>query len=119
VNDGRLCRAEEFATRGLAYACIPLSDAAPPQPGDDEICWNALPIAGAFVEDEIARGHGVVVHCTAGKDRTGLFLAYFLMRHTGVSAEHAITQVRRSRPIALSAIGWEAFARQVLAHFER
>jgi hypothetical protein len=119
VNDGILCRPEEFAACGLAYACEPLSGTAPPRPGDDRICLNALPRAYAFVQAQLAREHGVVVHCTAGKDRTGLFLAYFLMRHTGLSTGEAIQEVRRVRPIALSAVAWEEFAWQVLGQVER
>lgn len=114
VNDGALCRAGEFAAQGMAYACVPLSDAAPPRPGDSKICARALPKAYAFVRRQMAEGRGVLVHCTAGKDRTGLFLAYYLMRERGLTAEEAIEEVRLVRPIALSAEGWEAFARQVL-----
>jgi len=119
VKDGRLCQPEEFASLGLAYACVPLSDVAPPQPGDDQICREALPRAYAFVEAQLEQGRAVVVQCTAGKDRTGLFLSYFLMQHEGLSASDAIRTVRQFRPTALSAEGWEEHALQVLRSFER
>jgi protein-tyrosine phosphatase len=119
VNDGRLCRPEEFAARGIAHACVPLPDTAPPRPGDDQVCMTALPRAYAFVHAEMERGHGVVVHCTAGKDRTGLFLAYFHMQHSGLCVAGAIQEVRRVRPVALSALGWEAFAGEVLHRIGR
>jgi hypothetical protein len=119
VNDGCLCVPEAFTAAGIAYACVPFSDTAPPRPGDEEHCRKALPRAYAFVQAELARDHGVVVHCTAGKDRTGLFLSYFLIHHQGLSADAAIREVRRVRPVALSATGWEEFARRVLARFER
>lgn len=114
VNDGAMCRAEEFAAEGLTYACVPLSDAAPPRPGDREVCVRALPEAYTFVRRQMAEGKAVLVHCTAGKDRTGLFLAYYLVRAWGLAADEAIAQVRRVRPIALSAEGWEEFAREIL-----
>jgi protein-tyrosine phosphatase len=114
VNDGWRCDPQAFAEAGIEYACFPLSDWVPPQPGDAEICLAALPQAYDFVRSQMARGHGVVVHCSAGKDRTGLFLSYFLVREEGLSADEAIQRVRAVRPIALSAEGWEAFARQLL-----
>ena len=114
VNDGLSCQPQDFATAGIAYACMPLSANAPPQPGDEHICRRVLPQAYAFVQAQMEQGHGVVVHCSGGKDRTGLFLSYFFMQHRGLSPQEAIQAVRQVRPIALSAPGWEEFAQQVL-----
>ena len=44
-----------------------------------------------------------------------MFLTYYLCKMEGLSAEQAIEEVRRVRPIALSAEGWELFTREVLA----
>jgi protein-tyrosine phosphatase len=115
VNDGELCRPEEFAQHGLAYACIPLSNNAPPREGDLEHCLRALPDALAFATNNISRRVPVLVHCTAGKDRTGLFLAYYLMQCENCSLEQAVTRVRAVRSIALTATGWHEFALQVLS----
>jgi protein-tyrosine phosphatase len=114
VNDGLLCHAGDFRAQGISYACIPLSDNAPPQPGDAEACLKALPAASAFVEAQLASGRTTVVHCSSGKDRTGLFLAYHLMREAGLSPTAAIEEVQRVRPIALTAPGWYDFAFDVL-----
>lgn len=114
VNDGLLCHPEDFQAHGISYACIPLSDNAPPQPGDEEACLRALPAAGAFVREQLANGRITLVHCSSGKDRTGLFLAYHLMRENGMSAAAAIEEVQRVRPIALTAPGWYDFAFEVL-----
>ena len=115
VNDGRLCHPEDFVASGITYTCVPLSDNAPPQSGDDHICLRALPQAHAFVQAQMAQGHRVVVHCSSGKDRTGLFLCYFLMQQAHLSPTEAIQAVHHVRPIALSAVGWEEFVRQVLS----
>lgn len=114
VNDGLLCHPEDFRAHGIAYACVPLSDNAPPQPGDEEACLHALPRAYAFVHEQLSAGHATVVHCSSGKDRTGLFLAYYLMREGGLSAAIAIEEVRRVRPIAFTAPGWDEHAVGVL-----
>jgi len=115
VNGGDMCRPEELAGLGINYACVPLSANAPPLPGDAHVCARALPQARAFVTAQLEEGRAVLVHCTAGKDRTGLFLSYFLMHSARLTPHGAIEAVRRVRPIALSAAGWDAFAREVLA----
>jgi protein-tyrosine phosphatase len=118
LNDSVLCHPQDFQAHDIDYACMPLSDNAPPLPGDERICLDVLPRAYEFVSAEMNRQRRVLVHCSSGKDRTGLFLSYFLMRHEGLSVEEAIGVVRQVRPIAMSAWGWEAFAKRVLAHFE-
>src|SRR5262245_10438642 len=48
VNDGELVRPDELAAAGIEYCRVPFSDAAPPRPGDLEICVSALPRALSF-----------------------------------------------------------------------
>lgn len=118
VNDGRLCDPQAFADLKIAYTCYPLSDWVPPQPGDAEHCLTFLPKGYAFVQEQLTAGRRVVVHCSGGNDRTGLFLSYFLVRSAGLSASQAIQRVRDVRPTALGANGWGAFAQQVLEQVE-
>lgn len=61
VNDGLLCHPEDFEACGIAYACIPLSENAPPQPDDDETCLRALPLAHACSGPPLHRLVHVVV----------------------------------------------------------
>jgi protein-tyrosine phosphatase len=114
VNDGGFVEPEDFETHGIDYACIPFSANAPPMPGDLEICLAALPRAHAFVQDAVDSGKTVMIHCTSGKDRTGLVMSYFLMCTRGLTIDEAIREVRSVRPIALSAAGWETFGREIL-----
>jgi protein-tyrosine phosphatase len=115
VNDGAGCDPTEFATLGLVYRCVPLPPNEPPLEGDEELCRLALPVAHEFVLAQHAAGRAVLVHCSAGKDRTGLLMSYYLMREYGLGVDAAIAKVRAARPIALSALGWEAMGRRVLA----
>lgn len=114
VNDGLLCHPEDFAAADIHYACIPLSEHAPPQPGDEELCRQALPAAYDWVCAQLVDDRRTIVHCSSGKDRTGLYLAYHWMQHTGATPEAAIRAVMRVRPIALSAMGWDEHALAVL-----
>jgi protein-tyrosine phosphatase len=115
VNDGELCRPEDFARQGLVYACIPLSSNAPPGDGDLEHCLRVLPAALSFAEENISQHIPVLVHCSAGKDRTGLFMAYYLMQCEDCSLQQAMERVRAVRPVALTADGWYEFALRVLS----
>jgi protein-tyrosine phosphatase len=114
VNHGILVDAEELNACGISYACIPFSKNAPPEPGDLEICLEALPKAFAFVQQNIENGKAVMIHCRSGKDRTGLLMSYYLIRTQGMTVDEAILEVRRVRPTALSAVGWEEFGREIL-----
>ena len=55
----------------------------------------------------LPKGEPVLVHCNSGKDRTGLLLAYYLVSRKGVSAKRALKMLRKLKPDALSASGYE------------
>lgn len=63
VNDGELVHPEDLAAAGIRYQCVPLSDVAPPRPGDLEMCTAALPKALEFALLSIDAGRGLLVHC--------------------------------------------------------
>lgn len=118
VNDAHAVEPADFGRHGIEYACIPFSRNAPPMMGDFEICIRAVPEAYAFVSGHLNASRPVLVHCTSGKDRTGLLFAYYLMRTAGLSPKKAVREVRRVRPIALSALGWETFGLDVLQYLK-
>jgi len=119
VNDGELVHSDDLSAVGVIYSCVPLSDSAPPRPGDLKICLDALPRGLNFVVSSIESGRNVLVHCSSGKDRTGMFLSYYLCATEGLAPASAIEQVRRVRPIALSAEGWETLTLDVLRELVR
>ncbi len=114
VNRAESVDANELDSHGIAHKCVPLAANAPPEPGELELCLERLPIAYEYARSHIELGRSVMVHCRQGKDRTGLFMAYYLMRQNKLSAGQAISQVKLVRPIAMTAEGWELFAPEVL-----
>jgi len=114
VNGADSVYPEDFESVGVNYRCIPLARTAPPRPGDLELCLERLPQAYAFARGEIESGRTLLVHCRQGKDRTGMFMAYYLKVHLGLDSHSAIARVKAVRPIALSADGWNEFVLEVL-----
>ncbi len=114
VNAADAVYEDELAAAGLDHRCIPLAANAPPRPGEKALCLERLPEAFDFVSSYALAAKPVLVHCRQGKDRTGLFMAYYLRRRYGLDLDQAISRLMAVRPIALSAEGWDQFARDVL-----
>ncbi len=114
VNDAMSVYPDDLADVGLEHACFPLADNAPPRDGDFEHCMSMLPRSFEHLSTVIDSGKIPLIHCTAGKDRTALTMCYYLCRRESCSPRDAVCEIRRVRPIALSAPGYEDFAIEVL-----
>lgn len=68
---------------------------------------NLMDEAIEFIQAQLAEGCPTLVHCHAGKDRTGAVLAGYLMRYQGLSSDEAIHLVRQANPRAMTAPGYE------------
>ncbi|WP_428243895.1 protein-tyrosine phosphatase family protein [Gynuella sp.] len=118
VNDGEGAHETLIRQHGLNYAHIPMSDNAPPRPGDKQYCLSQLPLAISFITDHLTGGP-VLVHCRSGKDRTAMVMAATLMMMERISAQAAMDDIISVRPIAFTAEGWADFAQDVLTEFEK
>jgi protein-tyrosine phosphatase len=105
----------EFDALGIEHTWIPLPTTVPPHAEAQRSCLESLPRAEAYLSEQLQAGHRVLVHCVSGKDRTGMLLAYHLARTNGLTARESLSQVRKVRPEALSAEGWEAMAIRVIS----
>ena len=60
-----------------------------------------------FIDKEIQRGRSVLVHCAAGKGRTGAVLAAYMMKKQNLTAKQAIERMRIKRPGSVQSITQE------------
>lgn len=67
---------------------------------------QALPV-WRFIHEQLQAGAPTLVHCHAGKDRTGAILAGYLVIYRDLPPAEALEQVRSANPSAMSAEGYE------------
>ncbi len=117
VNNGEAVHETLLANLGIAYANIPMSSNAPALDGDSEFCLQNIPGAMDFIRENQVRGP-VLIHCRAGKDRTGMIMAAYLIEFEGYDAKSAMDKVIEVRPIAFTAQGWKEFGLHVLSLYQ-
>ena len=91
---------EALARYGLTELHLPVRDFTPPTLSQIETAIEAI-------EDAVAGGKRVAVHCAAGLGRTGTLLACYLVRQ-GMTANEAIARVREVRPGSIETPAQEA-----------
>lgn len=82
---------KEWIENGAGYMHLQVDDFGAPQPEE-------IDAAVRFIEKQIAVNHPVMVHCAAGKGRTGVILAAYLVKNEGLRPQEAIDKIRLMRP---------------------
>jgi protein-tyrosine phosphatase len=95
---------------GINHVAFTLPDSIPPTEDDAKLWLEVLPKSFNYIKGQLANNEGaVMVHCYAGKDRTGMLLGSFLTLIQGFDPKEAFSKLRAVRPVALSSQGYEEF----------
>jgi len=105
---------ENVHQSGFVHKLLPLPASIPPASEDFLAYQQLLPESMAFIHRNITAGIPTLVHCHAGKDRTGVVLACYLCTHEKLDPPAAIRKLRAVKPPLLSAGGYEALVYQLL-----
>ena len=60
-----------------------------------------------YIDKKIGSGKAVLVHCAAGKGRTGALLAAYMIKKENLTAEQAIEKIRLMRPGSVQSVTQE------------
>jgi len=88
----KFLRERQFETEGeIAYLHLKVEDYHAPS-------INELTSTITYIENRIRENRPVLVHCAAGKGRTGTILAAYLMKYENLDPIKAISKIRTIRP---------------------
>lgn len=79
-----------------------------------EVMTDALPLLVKTIDEKVASGKDVVVHCMAGQQRSAAVVAAYVMSKMGLGVDDAIAFVRSKKR---DAFFWQANFRQSLVDY--
>ncbi len=109
LHNGGLNSAD-ISQHGFVHMLLPLPDTVPPSPEDIRTYRRLVPKALSFISQHVTNRIPTLVHCHAGKDRTGVVLVCYLSAYMEISPVDAIAKLRAIKPGLLSAEGYEELA---------
>jgi atypical dual specificity phosphatase len=89
-----------FANKAIDYFHLKVEDYGAPSLIDIDATVN-------YVKEHISDGKPVMVHCAAGKGRTGTILAAYFLKNFNLTAEQAIKKIRELRPGSVQSLPQE------------
>jgi atypical dual specificity phosphatase len=91
---------EWLANKAVDYFHLKVEDYGAPSLADMDTTVN-------FVKAQINDGKPVLVHCAAGRGRTGTILAAYFLKKYNLTAERAIKRIRELRPGSVQSLPQE------------
>ena len=79
-----------FEGSGILYKHVPVKNHFAPTLAQLEECVD-------FIERNVQQGNKIMVHCAAGKGRTGTVIAAYFCKRDNISADIAIEKIRAKR----------------------
>ena len=102
---------QEVEKAGLIHYQLPFEDKIyRPYKTANQHVLEILKKFDEIIDKHLDRREAILVHCNSGKDRTGLLLVYYLVSRKGLNSKRAISEIKKLKPTALSAKGYEDIA---------
>jgi atypical dual specificity phosphatase len=96
---------EAYREAGIVQLRTPTIDFTPPT-------LESVERAVAFIQEHVALGHGVYVHCKAGRARSGTIVLCWLIAAKGLTPQEAQQQILQHRPHANPRLAQRAVVQQ-------
>lgn len=85
-----------FADKGIEYLRIPVDDSLKDR--DFEKMSHLLPLAVEFINKHInIEKNNLLVHCWAGRQRSAISVAAYLVKYHGMTPKEAVTFIQKKR----------------------
>jgi dual specificity phosphatase 12 len=82
-----------FAATDAATYRIPVAD----NPADNDIMLRHFPTVVVLMDDVLKHGHGVLVHCRAGMQRSAAVVAAYLIWKRGLTTNQALDYINNKK----------------------
>ena len=89
-----------LANKAIDYFHLKVEDYGAPSLSEMDTTVN-------YVKEHINDGKPVMVHCAAGRGRTGTILAAYFLKNFNLTAEQAIKKIRDLRPGSIQSLAQE------------